>query len=30
MLEEALAQIEESGAAVSDEMMADLNEMISE
>ena len=30
MLEEALAQIEESGAAVSDEMMADLNKMISE
>lgn len=30
MLEEALAQIEESGEAVSDEMMAELNKMISE
>ena len=30
MLEEALSQIEESGADVSDEMMADLNKMISE
>ncbi|MBQ9303371.1 hypothetical protein [Butyrivibrio sp.] len=30
MLEEALAQVEESGEAVSDEMMAELNKMISE